>query len=148
MLLAFAFASVQCRAPQATLKSRREGPGPALHGALNHNFSESHRRWALAGEGEGDDGARRVVLEQSPWRKAARLSAQGGFGACSAVRLRRRLLRLAELCPELRYAFQAGAGRASALQFRPLQVFARYPTVGPRTFHKIYEARDTKHASL
>jgi len=29
-----------------------------------------------------------------------------------------------ELCPDLRYAFQ---------------VLARYPTVGPRTFHKIYE---------
>ncbi|CAE7400339.1 unnamed protein product, partial [Symbiodinium microadriaticum] len=70
-------------AGQATLKSRREG------------------------EGEGDDGARRVVLE------------------------------LAELCPELRYAFQ---------------VFARYPTVGPRTFHKIYEvgsiARSTPEAAV
>lgn len=77
-------------AGQATLKSRRERPGPALHG-----------------EGEGDDGARRVVLE------------------------------LAELCPELRYAFQ---------------VFARYPTVGPRTFHKIYEvgsiARSTPEAAV
>ncbi|CAE7629147.1 GIP [Symbiodinium pilosum] len=34
------------------------------------------------------------------------------------------VLELTELCPDLQYAFQ---------------VLARYPTVGPRTFHKIYE---------
>ncbi|CAE7806942.1 GIP, partial [Symbiodinium sp. CCMP2592] len=53
-------------------------------------------------EGEGEDGGAAVVLE------------------------------LAELCPELRYAFQ---------------VFARYPTVGPRVFQKIYQVEKISRSS-
>ncbi|CAE7797588.1 GIP, partial [Symbiodinium sp. CCMP2592] len=83
--------------------SPRGGPGGRKKGRKEGAVAGAGARSHSQGEsGEGEDGGAAVVLE------------------------------LAELCPELRYAFQ---------------VFARYPTVGPRVFQKIYQVEKISRSS-